>query len=473
MEAPETHLKTESTQKMASEMDIPQPQREKRTPRNRNDKNVKPKTYYKTDVVSPEEVKESKEPIKEPEKEITEQSATQEKYQARQNLKQPVNRPEKVYQPKKNGTTNSVNEPVGQSVHDNGKVPRRNYQKGKQQEGGNKKESKKQQETEEVQEKIGNERFDNSSDVKEVTKDPHKALQVAEASRLQEIIPSGVHVEVQEKVKRIQEIVGKDVEFYVIYGALEDLGYDEEKTVSYFLEKKSQIAKEVKQEKQDPKASVQPGTRWTNIVKKGIRTYGYYDETALENGFREPEERPKNNSGRFRNKSALPNGPVTMDAEELVTNLSVAIAAQLQQIQEQTKLLTVMQNELATITKNGKTERENLLAEKQQMKRQESELLAELDSVHERITEIDLLLEENQKKKAERISNITSNNLVASLLKKPGPPMGAPTNTQQYPANTQQYPTNVQQSSRSSQQQNRSHQKDYKPRNYNNAHNKD
>jgi len=120
MEAPETHLKTEATQKMTSEMDIAQPQREKRTPRTRNDKNVKPKTYYKTDVVSPEEVKESKEPIKEPEKEITEQSATQEKYQARQNLKQPVNRPEKVYQPKKNGTTNSVNEPVGQSVHDNG-----------------------------------------------------------------------------------------------------------------------------------------------------------------------------------------------------------------------------------------------------------------------------------------------------------------------------------------------------------------
>jgi len=72
-----------------------------------------------------------------------------------------------------------------------------------------------------------------------------------------------------------------------------------------------------------------------------------------------------------------------------------------------------------------------------------------------------------KKKKAERISNITSNNLVASLLKKPGPPMVPPTNPQQYP-------TNVQQSSRSSsQQQNRSYQKDYKPRNYNNAHNKD
>jgi len=51
------------------------------------------------------------------------------------------------------------------------------------------------------------------------------------------------------------------------------------------------------------------------------------------------------------------------------------------------------------------------------MQERETELQQELAHVRERIRELDILLEENQKKKAERISAITSNGVVASLLK--------------------------------------------------------
>lgn len=97
---------------------------------------------------------------------------------------------------------------------------------------------------------IGNERFDNSTviDAVDLPSDPHKAHQVAEASRIQKLVPSGIPKEVEIKVKRIQEVVGKQFQFHVIYGALEDLGYDEQQTVTYFLDKMNETPAEEPQE---------------------------------------------------------------------------------------------------------------------------------------------------------------------------------------------------------------------------------
>jgi hypothetical protein len=60
------------------------------------------------------------------------------------------------------------------------------------------------------------------------------------------------------------------------------------------------------------------------------------------------------------------------------------------------------------------------------------------------MVQVDRLLEENQKKKAERISSITNNDFVASLLKVPGMPAAA----QEARANPQQAKYNQQQRGR-------------------------
>jgi len=108
-----------------------------------------------------------------------------------------------------------------------------------------------------------------------------------------------------------------------------------------------------------------------------------------------------------------------VDPEDIVHSLTSAIQNQLQMIQEQTRMLTMMQTELHTITQSGTSERQSLLNEKDQLKQREQELLRELDQIRHRMEQVEQALEENQKKKAERINSITQNNFVASLLGAP------------------------------------------------------
>jgi len=439
--------KIDSTQHETSSS-ASQPQRERKGTRPRNDRNAKPKSYYKVDVTAPQETlpqngtatTESNEQI------------SQEKAQQRQNGGQRTQgntRHEKVYQPKSGNTQatlNSSSDSIGENVaranngssRDNGSRSKQNQRNQQREDGSSKRNYQKKTKEREQKEKEGdenfeNERFDNSTTNTplELPRDPHKALQVAEASRIQQIIPSGVPVEIQEKVKRIQEIIGKKIESHVIYGALEDLGYDVERTVTFFLEKRNEAAfsekgkhEEDRNTKKEDTEKVAPGIRWTNIVKKGMKPGNVEEENNQEdNRYPPPPQKNTNNAKVINNPVRSPmmdtliNAPPA-DPEDLVNNLSLAIANQLKMIQEQTKMLTLMQSELSSITQTGSSEKEQLLTEKENLKVREAELYASLDEVHHRMEEVDHLLEENQKKKAERINSITNNNLVASLLSK-------------------------------------------------------
>lgn len=438
-----------------------QPQRDRKTSQRRGEKNGTGKTYYKTDLVNQAE----------PTAQIHEaaDSSNQPSPEKRQNgQRQQANR--SVYQPKGgNSSGNYPNDSNGsQSPTENGKARRpRSKQQGGQgqqkEDGGNRRSYQKKKDHENQQEEDGkgtNERFSNVSEQKEVILDPHRAQQLAEASRLQQIIPNkSISLEIQEKIKRIQEMFGKELEWHIIYGVLEDLGYDEDKTVAYFIDKRDASGQH--ERKQAMPVKTAPGSGWASVVKKGIKP-SHSEEIPPE----ETKVAPQHPSKGHRPKTPPPtpqvnplpnnqpnvhpanqpnihsanqpnihpaNQPIGnqrspiidsllsqqthVDPEEIVSNLSSAIANQLKMIQEQTKMLTMMQSELSSITQSGSSEREKLLNEKQMMQERETELQQELAHVRERIRELDILLEENQKKKAERISAITSNGVVASLLK--------------------------------------------------------
>jgi len=429
----------------------PQPQREKRVSQRRNDKDG-PKAYYKTDLVNQEQTPQQNEVKNEAANAIS-----QEKTQQRHNRGQQGNRSEKVYQPKSGGSSPSElngNLPQG-SPKENGRT-KRNLRKTtslNKEDGGGKKSYQKKNKDQENQkegeeEKGGNERFNNSStsEHKELQRD-HRAQQVAEASRLQKAVPSGVvPKEIQEKVKRIQEIIGKDYEFHVVYGVLEEEGYDEEKTISLFLERKNESGQV--ENKQSSSKNV-GSERWTNIVKKGIK--GPYNEDSATEEVKGPPQSikahqnnkvppPNSDNNHPKNPPKNPNQTVnhpnnqpqrssimdsfvtqqvvqTVDPEEVATSLSSAIANQLRVIQEQTRMLTLMQNELSSITQAGTTEREQLSSEKEMMEQRETQLKQELNEVHRRIQELNQLLEENQKQKAQKINSITSNEMASFLLK--------------------------------------------------------
>jgi hypothetical protein len=230
-------------------------------------------------------------------------------------------------------------------------------------------------------------------------------------------------------VKRIQEVIG-DLEFHVVYGALEDLGYDEEKTVSFFLDKKPAMVKKEaakdrrsrEREEASRRDAPQTNQRWTSIVKKGLKTqYGFFDENASQEP--EPQRAVRNGQAHAPHQESSVQRPANttsvpqMDSEDMVTSLTMAIASQLRMIQEQTKMLTLMQNELSNITQTGSSEKEQLLNEQEMLRQREAQLLDELEDVRRRMDETERLLVENQKKKAERLNSITQNNYVAQILR--------------------------------------------------------
>jgi len=447
-----------------------QPQREKRAPRKGAANGQK--AYYKSDLVEGEPTPQTEQVNQEP----SDQN-TREKIQHRPNTnahKQQPNRSEKMYQPKERSATGS---PSPETNGENKEIarPKRNPKpkQGNQRvpDGGNKKNYQKKKETPRESEEQGNERFNNASvvDRQDVSsRDPHKAQQVAEASRLQQIVPSGISPEIEEKVKRIQEVVGKSIEFHVIYGVLEDVNYDEDRTISHFLE--GSKGKSGKRDSGKQTTSNVPTSQpWTNIVKKGI------SKSWAEESINEDEainSRPHHNGGHqsaqrsFHPAAHQPvvatPAPAPSDPEELVTNLSSAIASQLKMIQEQTKLLTTMQSELANITQTGLNERESLLSERTLLEQRAESLHSELAQVEARVGEIEILLEENQKKKAEKLTNITNNSLlVASLLQNKSMQHYNVTSEQQAPKPNHQRPH--QQDGRPHQQDGRPHQQDGRP----------
>jgi ABC-type phosphate transport system auxiliary subunit len=80
--------------------------------------------------------------------------------------------------------------------------------------------------------------------------------------------------------------------------------------------------------------------------------------------------------------------PEVVTPEEIVNSLSSAIANQLRMIQEQTKMLTLMQSELAAVTQAGSTERDKLLNEKIVLEQREQELQEELAALGNRMKEV-------------------------------------------------------------------------------------
>jgi len=174
------------------------------------------------------------------------------------------NRQEKVYQPKTGGLQAQNGDTNAQSPKEN----RKRDKKARQKENGSGKKPQKGEDQKSGTPTI-NERLDNSSLVDGIEiNNPHRAHQVAEASRIQQLVPTGISREDQEKVKKIQEVVGKNVELHIIYGVLEEFNFDVDRTVSYFIEK-------LQQEKDSGK--LQTAARWSSVVKKGIKTE-YADE---------------------------------------------------------------------------------------------------------------------------------------------------------------------------------------------------
>lgn len=403
-----------------------QPQRERRQSRPRN----KTTGYYKTDSVPTEEAKPQKE-------QGTNESNQESQDKSQRQNQRPGNiRGEKTsFQPKGQATQNGEsNGTASQSPKENGRSKsRRQKQNNPREEAGTKQNyQKKNQEVPDEQESF-NERFDNSDVIEKgqpVVQNPHMAHQIAAAARIQQILPSTLSEEVQEKIRKVKDVVpltplDDEAAHHEIYAALDMNDFDEEKAIATLLEANGKTTYNL------------PRAKWSNIVKKGVSTTG--TET-------QHNKQPRSNSPKFSMNSQTQNVPPPgssvveafvssgmMDPEMVVQSLTLAIQHQLQMIQEQTKMLTLMQNELTVITQSGTSEREQLLQEEEELRQRKAQLEEELQKVHIRMEQVEQALEDNKKKKADQINTITQNNLVAALLKK-SPPLAqlpAPANRDQ------------------------------------------
>jgi len=434
---------------------VAQPQREKRQNRQRN----KPAGYYKTDVAT----EEAKPAQQQGSNDANQESRDHPQRQNQGAQRQGGNRGERNFQAKGQAPQNGEgNGSASQSPKENGRAKnKRGKRNNDRDEGGNKKNFQKGQEG---SHDAVNERFDNSETMEKgqpTVRDPHRAHQIAEAARIQQLIPSGtMSPEVQEKIRKIREVVPQ--KFEEVYAALEENGFDEEKTLTSLLEGQGG----------------QSRPAWANVVKKGTKLETPVEQPQRNNRAQQQQQQPKNaNNAKFVNNAPAAQtaprpvdnrSPVMdafvssgmMDPEMIVQSLTMAIQNQLQMIQEQTKMLTMMQTELTVITQSGTSERQQLLREQEDLRQRKAQLEQELHAVHHRMDEIDEALEENQKKKAEKISNITQNNMVAALLKKGSalPQLPAPESFQE------QEPSPVQQQVRTG-----ARQANYR-RNYNNQH---
>lgn len=427
----------------------PQPQRDRRQNRPRNKSG-----YYKTDPVPAEETK----PLQQQGTSDMNQDS-QEKTQ-RQNYggqRQGNIRGERTsFQPKVQATQNGEsNGTAPQSPKENGRPKnRRQKQNNPREEGGNKRNYQKKkdepldkQETSDKQESL-NERFNNSEAIEKnhpSVRNPHAAHQIAEAARMEQLLPSGkLSKEVREKIQKVSEVV-PSLEPEEVYTALEENGFDEEKTIASLLEINGKVTHD--------NGVARP--KWANVVRKGTK----HDSTAYEPPrSNRPQQQPRSGSPKFPLNSQSPNVHQSLvmeafvssgmvDPEMVVQSLTLAIQHQLQMIQEQTKMLTVLQNELTVITQSGTNERENLLQEREELSQRKAQLEEELQKVQIRMEQVEHALEENKKKKADKINTITQDNMVAALLKKstlpalaqlPGPTDVNQPQTQQRPIGQRQ-----------------------------------
>jgi hypothetical protein len=424
----------------AAQGSAPQPQRDRRQNRSRN----KTAGYYKTDPVPTEETK----PLQQQGSNDSNQDAQDKSQRQHQGGQRQGNiRGERTsFQPKAQTTQNGEsNGSPTQSPKENGRPKnRRQKQNNPREDTGTKKNyQKKNQDAPEKQESY-NERFDNSEVIEKsqpAVRNPHMAHQIAEAARIQQLLPSELSKEVQEKIKKVRDVVALDcTNDHEIYAVLEENHFDEEKAISSLLEPNGKAVHD--------NGVARP--KWTNVVTKGIK----HDYPVIEPQ-RNRSQQPRSGSPKFPVNSQTQNvhpvdnrSPVMeafvssgmMDPEMVVQSLTLAIQSQLQLIQEQTKMLTMMQNELTVITQSGTSEREQLLQEEEDLRHRKAQLEEELRKVHIRMEQVEQALEENKKKKADKINSITQNNMVAALLKKspalaqlPGPTTVNQSQVQQRP----------------------------------------
>lgn len=266
-----------------------------------------------------------------------------------------------------------------------------------------------------------NERFDNSGGVLEEAPDPARAAQLAEARRLQQLIPTGLPEEIAQKVQKVAEVVPG--EFHSIYAVLESCGFDEAKTIEYLLHNKKNDRRTSKEEEEeDLQNKVLPGVHWTNIVKRGLKAYSDSASSSGYHGSRQHQQHSSQHVSREtimnmvqENMNAMPG----MDTEAIVSSLASAIALQLEQIQRQTQMLFAMQSELNSITQAGGDEVNQLLEQKRALEQREKQLYEELNEVKRRLRKIDLDLENKHKEKSARITQLAEKSKQIGILKEP------------------------------------------------------
>jgi len=106
-----------------------------------------------------------------------------------------------------------------------------------------------------------------------------------------------------------------------------------------------------------------------------------------------------------------------VNTNEMVELLAIAISRQLAEIQEKTRMLQEMQNELTTITTDNSTELNDLMHEKASLLDRESMLEIELRQVKDKLQHVEVALSKAEKEKALRVKELASKSQVVGIVR--------------------------------------------------------
>jgi hypothetical protein len=256
-------------------------------------------------------------------------------------------------------------------------------------------------------------------------------------------------------IKQIKEVIGNRVDDHIISAQLENNNFDIQKTIDFFLEHapspspgrrnegkgKERVKDDSRYERRDKreKRSSLPTPLheensqglWSTVAKKNTKHAQAFDPVIQRKapGHGQPHPPPVQPPMQpqvhaqgvhpgFAKSFGLPDmGIQSVNTNEMVEILAVAISRQLAEIQEKSRMLQEMQNELTTITSDNSSELNDLMHEKRALIERESMLEMELRQVKDKLQHIEVSIGKAEKEKALRVKELASKSQVVGIVR--------------------------------------------------------